>query len=97
VEVRWDFEEPGTSCADYDLEDVDISIADEVVPCYDEDLGMKYVVEDVSWNNYTIAVDGLDADGEPITTGTYNDGAPVELKPREYVDDDAIVVVMSEI
>jgi hypothetical protein len=96
VEVRWGFEEIGYTCTDYDVEDVDISIADEVAPCYDEDNGQKYIVEDVSWNNYTIAIDGLDADGNVVAHGDYNDGNPIEIKPREYVGGDAIVVVLSD-
>lgn len=96
VEVKWGFADVGDTCIDYDVEDIDISIADEVVPCYDEDIGQKHVVEDVSWNNYVIAIDGLDADGNVVAHGEYNDGNQFEIKPREYVGDDAIVVVLSD-
>jgi hypothetical protein len=96
VEVRWDFDQVGYSCVDYGVEDVDISIADEIVPC-NGDNGQIYVVEDVSWNTYTIAIDGLDADGNPVAHGDYNDGNEFEIKPRDYVDGDAIIVVLSEI
>ena len=97
VEVRWDFEEAGTFCQDFGVEDMEISIADELAPCNDEENGPKTVVEDVSWNNYLIAIDGLDADGNAVVHGEYNDGVQFEIKPKEYVGDDAIIVVLSEI
>jgi len=97
VEVRWDFATAGTFCQDFGIEEMDISIADEVVPCNDPDNGPMYVVEDVSWNNYLIAIDGLDADGNAVVRGEYNDGVQFEIKPREYVGNDAIVIILSEI
>ena len=97
VEVRWDFATAGTFCQDFGIEEMDISIADEVVPCNDPDNGPMYVVEDVSWNNYLIAIDGLDADGNVVAHGEYNDGVQFEIKPREYVGNDAIVIILSEI
>jgi hypothetical protein len=97
VEVRWDFAAAGMICQDYDVEEIDISIANEIVPCNDPENGTMYVVRDVSWNSYTITIDGLNADGDPVVHGEYNDGDSFEIKPKEYVGGDAIVVILEEI
>lgn len=91
VEIRWDFADVGYSCSDYGIEDVDISIADELVECST----LNYTVENVAWNTYTVAIDGLDAEGVPVAHGDYADGGLIEIKPKEYVGPDSLIVVMS--
>jgi hypothetical protein len=98
VEVVWDFETAGM-CPQHGVVDVVISIdpEDAFIPCEDG----SYVIEGVSWQMQTITVSGyaegaVDGD-DPVTEGSYNDGNPFEIKPREYVGDEALIVVMSDL
>jgi len=94
VEVVWDFETAGM-CPQHSVTDVVISIDpdDAFIPCEDG----SYVIEDVSWQMQTITVTGYDDAENPVTEGAYNEGNPFEIKPREYLGNDAIVIVMSDL
>jgi len=84
--VRWGFEDYGW-CDTNGVTDMDISLAEELVPCIDE----SYPKDDVNWASYTLTITGLDADGEDVAYGEYNDGNPFMVKPGQLVD--ALVVL----
>jgi len=94
VEVIWGFDTPGM-CPQHDVANVQISIdpLGSMIPCDDG----SYIIEDVPWQEQTITVTGLDADDNEVTEGSYNDGDPFEIKPKEYLGDDAIYVEMSDL
>ncbi len=65
IEVTWDFEIG--MCGANDVEDVQIGMVEEEIPCDDG----VYTIEDLSgFQSYTVEVEGLDSDGETVLSGS---------------------------
>ena len=86
IEVKWGFADYGW-CGSNGVENLDISLVSELVPCESE----TYLIEDVEWQEWTLTIDGLDVDGDVVMEGAYNDGNPFMVKPGQHVD--AMVVL----
>ncbi len=86
IEIKWGFANYEW-CDGNGVVDMDISLVDELVPCTDE----MYLLEDQTPGGYTLTIEGLDADGVPVSYGEYNEGDPFSLKPGQLVD--ALVVL----
>lgn len=89
IHVTWSFEN-GLMCGPNEIENIDISLADEDVACDDG----EYTVEDKpGFSEYNVMVNALDADDDVLFTGEFDEN-PFLLLPGETYE---VHVVLEEI